>query len=1517
MEAKKRWHFWLIIAVLALTIYNILPTIFFYTKPLHAPIDASRANKITTSIAEQVNGLEGFSKDWLSSYCKLLHINPLEIYLDQSDPELLTASFSKEGEAKILRKYLPRAGNMISFTPAQLSIADQENDLLQSKKVTIKRRIPLHFDKDHLGDYYQFSTMTDAHGEVTPLYKALIADRILQLGVSIAGSSENAKLAKAIIDHPQDLQVQELAVILGQRVLEAAQLFGEDSTIAMRFYSSLTQGTLDDASHFSGRLLSALSTIKDALRIEKIALQKEQEHLKADNEVLATVKKQRLELLSARETVLNNFEGLLRKYGSLFQRNPGAWNYDIVSSKLPQMESSHSLSFEGHNPVIETLFIDWPNGKILLKLHPDIIQYRAELDQKKASQYLKDQVDQIIYNQIAAIARSSSETITPFQGHFVIELKELSEAKSFLTLRLSSIARQGIASLKHQLDNHWHPSHLDLQRDSFPIWDYSTYLTLSEEAKNFGLVIYSPAVSKEPPPEGMKMNSIYVIARGLDKMIANLQSNPESEATKQFFQDFNKLRDLLQQQGFYGYSGKSAYISPEFSHDFFFEKEDYYQDVLKATRENFLVKGTRRFALLEFSNVEQRILAENEIDNQIHEDLLKWRDDYHAASLGIKGVSPYDIPKPTQSAFLSNFKLSCIKFFRGDDRKILHWGLDISGGKTVQIELRDANNHLVTKEADLRQGMNELYDRVNKMGVSEVSIRQEGHSISLDFPGSQAFSAAELVKASSMYFHILNEKFSLNNPTLSSYVEQFLQDIWNEAVVTGRKHVEEINAIAWKHLHGDSLDPDTIQPRSAAARILYEQGLRLSSPQDTFTSSTLDESISKIAIQRGNDFTDWHGHSHPLMIVFRNFALEGSNLENVAASYDPSKGNFINFSVKNSPTGTHNTSSNPRDDFEAWTSRFCKEKIAGTPLANYSNGEGWRMTVVLNGSVISAPTLNSPLRNNASITGSFTQREVAQLEADLKAGSLSFTPRILSEKNVSPELGNQERYLGILGMFLALILVVVAMISYYRFAGLIASVAVFFNLLIMWAALQNIQATMTLAGIAGIILTLGMSVDANVLVFERIREEFAVTGRIASAVHVGYRKAFSAIFDSNITTLIAALILLNFESGPIKAIAVTLIIGLASSMFTALFMTRYFFARWVQNPSNKKLNMANCFKPREYNFLKYTKPTVIFSALVILFGGLIAVSERHTLLGMDFTGGYALSIEVTPQKDGNYRQRVEKALMAKGATSQDILVRELHPENHLRLFLASSMEQSGHPFYAMPLGLDDKDPSYPYATNPRIVWVVNALQEAGMLIPISTLDALDQSWSSVSGQMSDTMRNQALIGLIIAFVCILIYITIRFEFTYAASATLCLLHDMIFTVAVIAILYWLGVPLQIDLHTVAALMTIVGYSLNDTIIIFDRIREDMRATRKRSVSETINHALNITLSRTLMTSGTTLLVLLPLLILGGSTIFSFALVMAIGVIFGTLSSLFIAAPLMLYFHQREVEKQKVLAGAEH
>jgi SecD/SecF fusion protein len=1492
MERPKRWQFYLIAVVIFLTVYNILPTVFFYAKPLKAPIDQKRSETIARDIVNRVNDLESESVAWLESFCKLIQVKPLSVTLDPATPQFVKVKFKDLKEAQQLRQYLPRAGNLIGFVPAQLDLYDKDPT---SKTVIVQRRIPINLDPKKSQTYFQFGEKFDAKGHPTDIYRGLVNDRIVFLGTTAGGTSENASLIQAAINHAQQAEAQDLLYYLCQNILNFTKVFDENSAMAKRYFASFSQINLDDKRQFIEQWVANLERVKDQVRLEQLSLSKE---------TLDSVQKQRSELLINREKLLSQTISLVRKHISDFAGGKTPLTFTTMTSLVTN--NNQPISLSGHNPFIESMTIDWESQRIILNFYPDLKQMKATEG---------DAFDQFIYNEIASLSRQAGEKIKPYLDKFEIPLSDLEGSRSFLALRLFNIAKAEAENVRNIIAETWAPKHPDLSRKVFPIWDYETYQSLPNEQKKLGLIVFAPSMLNKMPPQGFKMNSVYVVAKGINKIIERFGEETASPAAEQFMEDFNELRSILQKSGFNGYSGSAYPIASEFRSDFIFEHEDYYHNILKATREDLSVHGTKRYALLEFSNVEQRILTENKIDNSLHEDLLKWRDDYRAAQVDLRGTTKYDVPAPNKNVFWNNTKLSFIKYFRGDERKIIRWGLDLSGGKTVQIELRDNNNQIVTNEADIRQGINELYNRVNKMGVSEVSIRQEGNTIALDFPGSQSLSASDLVKASSMFFHVVNEKF-MTNPNLSEATNHFLQDIWNEAVVTNRKDIEEINAIAWRHLYGESTNPDVVQPRSAAAKTLYENGLRLAHIQEMGASSNLDDTFSKITLYRGEDFADWHGQTHPLLIVFKNFALEGASLENVRASYDPSQGNFLSFGIQGSQSAKDGLRFSPRDDLQAWTSQFSKEKIAGTPLETYARGQGWRMAVLLNGTVITAPTLNSMLRDSASITGSFTQREINRLEADLKAGSLSFTPRILSEKNVSPELGGQERFSGIIATICALVLAIITMIGYYRFGGLIASIAVLFNLLIMWAALQNLGATLTLAGIAGVILTVAMAVDANVLVFERIREEFAIHGRIASAVHAGYRKALSAIIDSNITTIIAALILLNFDSGPIRGFAVTLIIGIVSSLFTALFMTRFFFNWWVQNPRNQELKMANFIKSAHFNFLKFTKPTVIVSAIVIVIGSFILLTQKQTILGMDFTGGYALSVELPTSSKNDYRFDVEQALLKQGLTPQEFQVRELHPSNNVRIFMSRSLEQKGKPFANLPLTSDAGEVSYPYESNPKIVWVVNSLQASQIELSANVLQDLDKNWTAISGQMSETMRTNAIIGLGIALLCILGYITIRFEFKYAISATICLLHDVIFCIGVVAILHLLGLPIQIDLHTVAALMTIVGYSLNDTIIVFDRIREDMRLMRKNSLSEIINHALNVTLSRTLMTSGITLLVLIPLVILGGSTIFGFALVMAIGVVFGTLSSLFIAAPLMQYFHNREISRQQRIAMNE-
>lgn len=1505
MEKQKRWHLYLILAVCALTLYNILPTLFYYSQPLKKPISAKESIKVSSEIVDRVDSLEGFTVDWLAAQSKNLGLKPLKIGLDPENPKIATISFKTPQDAALFAKTLSRAGALISFVPAELS-PDPRSFQEGTTTVTVQRRIGVHLDPSKLDTYFHYIPKQNADGSVSPEYRALIDDRLEGLALGFGGTSEPAKLLLSMEEKENDEALMHLA----RNIVQFENAFGDENTITKRYFASFTQAPNADKEKLVHLLTSRLEELnnKFATRINKL---KEQElALSKEGKFLESGEDQKRQVFESQKGIVDAAVKVVKRNSSLFKEGQTPLTQESIQQMLAKanpQEKTQYLEIGARNPFVDKLGIDWNKDKIEIILHKDVNQIREGVAGTETEALRVENLNQMLYNEIALLARNLDESITPSLSNFTIDLNKLTNSSNLLTLDLATVAKQQIATLMNMLDACWTPSG-ELSREHYPLLDGNSYANASRDNKNLSLYFYAPVMNEKPEP-GFRNGSLYVIAKGAAAIAQKYQDLPASKEKEEFEMGFKNLVDLLRQNGFIGYAGANSGLSQEYRNDFIFELDDFASYLVAATRENFSMKGNKKYATLEFTDVEQRLLTLNKIETQEQEDLVKWKDAYHSAQVSTDPRMKLDVPPPTKSIFWNNMLLSAKKYFRGDERKILRWGLDLSGGKTVRIGLKDKNNQTITDEDDIKQAINELYQRVNRLGVSEVGIRQEGSTIVLDFPGSQGFTASDLIKASAMYFHIVNEKFTTNNPTLSEAVNTFLDEVWNEAVITSRTDSDNVNLIAWQHLGGQADHPGEFHPTSPHARLLYENGLRLAGPKAASRSSNFDDTLSSVAIFRGDDYTAWYGQTYPLIFVFRNYALEGSNLIDIQAGYDPSEGNVLSFGIKGSHTAKEGEKISPRDDFYNWTSQFAEEKITGTAKEAFSHGKGWRMAVILNGTVISAPTLNAALKDSARITGHFSQREINQLAADLKAGSLSFTPQILAEENVSPDLGKEQRTQGIVASLVGIFLVVALMCVYYRFGGLVASVAVLFNLLIIWGVLQNLGAALTLPGLAGIILTVGMAVDANVLVFERIREEFAVSGRLALAISAGYRKAFSAIVDSNLTTIIAALILLNFDSGPIKGFALTLIIGIISSMFTALFMTRAFFTKWVQNPKHKELKMMRLFKETKFDFLSKAKIALWASVVLVVLGVFCFYTQKDTIFGMDFTGGKAITLDLKEKPATNYRLEAASALIAGGAHENDFQIRELSRPNYLRIQFGTGLELPGKPFHHLDELEKVENPLYSYQTNPRIVWIVQTLEKAGLELNPASLNDLQLHWTEMSGQLSETMRNQALIGLGLALLAILIYVTIRFEFKYAISATLGLAHDLVITLGFLALFHLFIPSVQIDLQVIAALMTIIGYSLNDTIIIFDRIREDVRILRKMSYRDVVNHALNATLSRTMMTSSTTLLVLLALVFIGGGTIFNFALILTVGIAIGTLSSLFIAAPLLVFFHGREISKK--------
>jgi SecD/SecF fusion protein len=1012
-----------------------------------------------------------------------------------------------------------------------------------------------------------------------------------------------------------------------------------------------------------------------------------------------------------------------------------------------------------------------------------------------------------------------------------------------LLTNLTALAHEKQSDLKKTLSALFKPESLELKDSVFVTGqEFNNLCAVDQESC---LIIHAPLIEEPMIKQGSK-NSLFIIAKNLDPLS----------------KDSLKFQTLLKLFGFYAIQDSTH---PD---ALIFELKEAYKQQFALVHETPQLQAQLPYAVIELGTLKDRLKLKEALEIQQQEALVSWQDQYAAALNHLKGYSPFTIAQPTKSPLVSNFLLKWTQFFSGSPRQALKFGLDLSGGKNILIALENQQGQTITDPDSIKTAINELYERVNGLGVSEVSIRQQGHLISLDFPGSQTLSAKELVNASTMYFHVVNEKFSFQNPELFPYVNHFLNAVWQQALAQGSLEQKTLQQLGYTLLN------ESTAPLLSATK-LKEHGLKLAHPSLDHPTHALDPTLCKIVKYKPN--SQQPQDSCPLILVFHNYALEGTALKEILCSYDGTKGNTLNFKV--TKTDPKDPLYSPQATLAEWTSHFTK-----TSTLDFKPPKGWRMAVTLNSEVVSAPVLESQLKEGGSITGSFTQRDLLKLKGDLEAGALSFQPKIILEQTIAPELGAHDRHKGFLSMAISVVLVTVLMTCYYRFHGLIATGALMINLMLLIASAAFFNITLSLASIAGMILTLGMAVDANVLIFERMKEEKAQGASLAEAVKKGYAKAFSAIVDSNLTTMIAALVLLGFDSGPIKGFALTLLIGLVTSMVTALFMTKFFYFSWACKTHKSSFNFAQWFKVPKLDFLKKTKLATITTGLLLTLGVICFNTKASELIGMDFKGGYGLNLKfekthsTTAPKD-----LVTKALIHSGLKASHIHTRQLTGPHHVQLFLDTAIDKIKN----------DEDSWSDFFTH--------LLTPLGLKLDPSVV--LDQTLTTISSQLSESMTHQALVGLMLALGCIFVYVLIRFQWPYALAATISLIHDVILTLSFMAILAYLGVPVNFDMSTLAAILTIIGYSLNDTIIVFDRIREERVLHPHLPLKTLITQSLNATLSRTLLTSGTTLIVLIPMLFMGEGTLFNFSLIMTLGVLFGTLSTLYIASPLLLLFYR--------------
>lgn len=561
---------------------------------------------------------------------------------------------------------------------------------------------------------------------------------------------------------------------------------------------------------------------------------------------------------------------------------------------------------------------------------------------------------------------------------------------------------------------------------------------------------------------------------------------------------------------------------------------------------------------------------------------------------------------------------------------------------------------------------------------------------------------------------------------------------------------------------------------------------------------------------------------------------------------------------------------------------------------NKDSDEGRRLAIVLDDTLYSAPVLKTEIPNGrAVIEGNFKWSEAAVLRNILNAGSLPAPMKILEKRSVESTLGADAIRSGINAAVLATVLVALFMLIYYSYCGLIANVALILDMLLLPAGLivaSNILGifvkdaaiakrsfdlpVLTMPGIAGIVLTLGMAVDANVLIFERIREEFALGKSARAAVAAGYDRAFLAIFDSNITTLLTAAILFIFGAGPIRGFAITLTAGIIISMFTALVVTRLVFNATVPENRTQPYRMLQFMKSANFDFLRWGKPAglaslaVIVVTLALFFGR--GLKNPASVMAVDFTGGASMTYDYAQKADIGEIRKVVADVVKNDATIQ--YQSTLDGTGNLLLVKTSVMKIGEENVSKM---------------------VQAALTQA---FPESKFTLAGEE--DVGSEVGKDLKRAATKAILFSLIGILIYVSLRFEFGFALGGVIALAHDAFITLGLYSLF-----GRQVSLTIVAALLTIVGYSINDTIVIFDRIREDLRKDPKTDFKTLCNRAINQTLSRTVLTSLTTLIAVLVLFIFGGGAINDFALAMLIGVIAGTYSTIFIAAPIMLAWYK--------------
>ena len=546
---------------------------------------------------------------------------------------------------------------------------------------------------------------------------------------------------------------------------------------------------------------------------------------------------------------------------------------------------------------------------------------------------------------------------------------------------------------------------------------------------------------------------------------------------------------------------------------------------------------------------------------------------------------------------------------------------------------------------------------------------------------------------------------------------------------------------------------------------------------------------------------------------------------------------------------------------EGWTVQMRFDSEGAKTFGKITEANvGHRFAIVLDGIIQSAPRINTAIYGgDAIITGKFGEKEARGLASVLE-NPLQTPVSIEEERSVSPTLGQDSIRASIIAGLIGLGITLLCVMVYYKFAGLIANLALLINLVLLIGALTMFRFVLTLPGIAGIILTIGMAVDASVLIYERLREEMALGKSLKVAVQAAYEKAFSSIFDANVTTLITAAVLFWRASGPVKGFAISLTLGILASLFTALIVGRNCLSWFVDTGRIKRISMLHLISSKNFNFLGKGFLACMCSLALIIAGATAFYVRGDKNFGVDFRGGDLVTLSTTQNVSvGDVRDTLKPIHLDDSPIQQS----KQGDKNYITI--------------RSPINTSDKIEKQ----------VTQALPQAGFKV-----ERAERVGALVGGELA----KNSLWALALGIVGILIYVTFRFELSFAVGAIVALLHDVLITVGVFSLL-----GRELTLTMVGAVLTIAGYSINDTIVVYDRIREGLASGRRGSIEQIMNESINQTLSRTILTSSVTLIPIVCLFLLGGAVLRDFSLAIIIGVVVGTYSSIFIASPIVLWW----------------